>query len=165
MTIRIIFLGVGLILLPLLAQRSGAPLPLEDPRLYQVFFQFHDGVSSAIQTKKAQNMESGRKNEKGFASKLRIKHDDLQKVTDVAHGFVTDLAKWQDDLKSYVDKVRSQKQEPDPAVLQQFDQRKLQLIEAAVEQISTSVSSASWVGLHGYINDEHRLHTSIIEFK
>ena len=152
------------LLLPLHAQESGAHLPPEDPMLYQLFFGFHEGLNTAIQNKKAQNLESGTRSEKGFANKLRIKQDEIQTVTNVSHRFVTDLAAWQSDLKSYVDRVRSQKQEPDPAVLQQFNQRKRQLIDEAVRQIRTTLSPASWTGLHAYINDEHRLHTTMTEF-
>jgi hypothetical protein len=161
----VIIVSALVLLLPLRAQRSGAPLLPGDPALYQVFFYFHDSVSSAIQHKKALDPVSGAETEKGFASKLRINPEELQKVTDVAHGFVTDLAKRQNDLKAYVDQVRSLKHQPDPAMLAQFDQRKRQLIDAAVHQVGTTLSPASWAGLHSYINDEHRLHTTRIEFR
>jgi hypothetical protein len=161
----IIILAVLVLLPPLEAQQYGQPLPTEDPRLYQVFLHFHDNVSSAIQTKKGQDPDGGGKAEKGFAHMLRIKEEELSKVTAIAHGFATDIAKWQSDLKAYVDQVRSQKKQPDPAVLLQFDQRKLQLINAAVLQLTTTLSPASWTGLHGYINEEHRLHTSVLAFE
>src|SRR5258706_3582315 len=150
----------GLMSLPLLrAQRSGSPLPSEDPRLYLMFFRFQDSLSSTIHTKKAQDPEAGAKAEKGVARLLKVNQNELQKVTDISHQFVTDLAKWQDDLKSYVDQTRSNAHQPDQVVLRQFDQRKQQLIGAAVRQLSTTLSPAGWAGLHAYINDEHRCHT------
>lgn len=166
MTSRMMLIyGVVLMLARLNAQQSGSALPVEDPRLYQVFFNFHNTVSLAIQSKKAQDPVGSDKEEKGFAHKLRIKPGELQVVTSIAQGFVKDLAKWQDGLKSYVDQVRSQKQQPDPAVLRQFDQQKQQLVDAAVHRLSTALSRGSWQGLHAYINDEHRLHTKLVIFK
>ena len=97
--------------------------------------------------------------EKGVVRLLKIDQQELQKVTVIAQGFVRDLAKWQDDLKSYVDQARSKSQQPDPATLRQFDQRKAQVIDAAVRQLSATLSPGSWAGLHDYINREHRLHT------
>ena len=163
---RIAILGAAFIILPSLgAQTPGHSLPAEDPRLYQVFLQFQDDVNSALQAKKGQDPTAGAKAEAGFAHMLRIRHEELPKVNTVAHTFVTDLTKWQKDLKAYVDEARSQNREPDPAILVRFDKTRLQLINSAILQISTSLSSTSWMGLHGYINDQHRLHTSIMEFK
>ena len=163
---QMLVMALGLTLLvPAFGQQSGSPLPPEDPRLYLLFFQFHDKVSSAIQSKKTQDSVAGGKAEQAFAQKLRVKQQDLQKVTNISHQFVTDLGKWEEDLRSFVERIRSQKQEPDGASLAQFDLRKRQLIDSAVHQMSTTLSAASWTGLHGYINDEHRLHTSVVEVK
>jgi hypothetical protein len=155
--------GVGLMLLPLFAQRSGAPLPAEDPRLYILFFQFHDSLNAKVQEKKAQDPEAGAKAEKGVARLLRIEQKELQKVSDIAHRFVTDLANWQDELKAYADQARSQSQKPDVVVVRQFEQRKQQSIDTAVRHLSATLSPAGWAGLHAYINEEHRLHTTMVQ--
>ena len=78
---------------------------------------------------------------------------------------MTDLAKWQADLKSYVDTTRSKKEQLDPAILRQFDQSKLDLINAAVHQMNATLTPVSWAGIHAYINDEHRLHTRVFQYQ
>ena len=122
-------------------------------------------ASLAVDDKKAKDPEGGARNEKAVAHLLRIQDADFRKVSDVAHEFVIDLGKWQNDLKFYVDAVRAKKHEPDSAVLMQFDQRKVDLIDAAVQRLKTTLSPQSWAGLHIYINEEHRLHTRVFEFK
>ena len=162
----ILVMALGLTLLvPTFSQQSGSPLPPEDPRLYLLFFHFHDKGSSHIQNKKTQDPVAGGKAEQAFAQKLRVKQQDLEKVTNISHQFVADLAKLEEDLRSSVEKIRAQTQESDGASLAQFDLRKRQLIDSAVHQISTTLSATSWTGLYGYINNEHRLHTSVVEVK
>ncbi len=149
----------------LAAQAPGGRLPPDDPALYKLFFYFHDGITSEIQRRSAQNTLSAAREEKGFAAKLRINQDELPKITAVAHQFVTDATQWQENVKAYVDRIRAQGKQPDHAVLRQFDEQERQLLDAALRRLSITLSPASWAGLRHYINDEHRLHIRAVPVK
>ena len=159
---RMLIIAITLLLPSLRAQST---LPAEDPRLYHLFFNFHDGLSSLIENRKVQNPQSGGKLEQEAARKLRIQPAEHAKLASISHGFTVDLAKWQNDVKFYVTQVRARKQTPDPAVLRQFDQTRAQILDSAIKQLSATLTPASWAGLHSYINDEHRLHTSLFHMK
>lgn len=155
----------ALVFLTALAQEPTGRLPADDPRLFQQFLRFHDGVSTAIETRYGQNSQTAAKEQKAFADKLRVKSDEVPKMSVVARSLIADLNKWQADLKSYVERVRAQKQQPDPAVLQRFNQERSQLVNSAMVRLSTTLTPASWAGLRQYVNGEYRERIRIVEVK
>jgi hypothetical protein len=152
------------LLFPILLRgaQPGFPLPPDDPRLYQFFFTFQDGLASLVDGKKVRDVVGGTKTEGAVARYLGINQTELAKLNAISHSFVLDLAKLQSDLKTYVDQMRSQNQQPDAGKLRDFDLKKQQLISTAVQQLSTSLSPAGWSGIHSYINNVHRLHTAVV---
>src|SRR5216684_5896194 len=112
----IIVLALALSGLSVAGQQASVP-PAEDPSVYTMFFNFHHNLSLAVDAKKAKNTTAGAQFEAGVARLLRVRQDDLAKVRVVSDRFVFNLAKWQSDLKTYIDQVRSQKKAPDPASL------------------------------------------------
>ena|SRR5690348_2499451 len=148
--------------IPLGAQQSTTP-PADDQSVYAMFFNFHHNISLAVDAKKAKNSAAGAQFENGVAHLLRVRQDELAKVRVVSDRFISDLAKWQDDLKKYIDQTRSQKKAPDPANLAQFDQRKQRLFMVALAQLGNTLSPTSWAALHSYINDDYRLHISQVK--
>ena len=162
---RIVFTLAALAFGPVsvVAQQTSVP-PIDDPSVYAMFFNFHHNLSLAVDAKKAKNAASGAQLESAVARLLRVRQDELAKVRVVSDKFVSDLAKWQSDLKTYVDQVRGQKKSPDPASLSQFDQRKQQLLSNALAQLGSMLSANSWTGLHAYINNDYRLNISQVSF-
>jgi hypothetical protein len=156
---------VGIAAFFLIRLSAQQKLPPDDPRLYLMFFDFHNSLMLAVENKKAKDPEGGARTEKAVAQVLKVQLSELQKVTDTAHAFVGDRAKWQNDLKSYVDATRARNQEPDTVMLAQFGQQRQELIANAVQQLRTGLSPAGWTGLQSYINNEYRRHISVAEFK
>lgn len=146
---------------PLAAQQSPPP---DDPGLLVMFFHFHSGLSSALDDKKTQDPSGGAKAEKAVAHTLKVQVSDLPQIAAVTHGFVADLDKLQKDLKAYVDESRGNKHEPDPVTLKQFAQKKQELIDAALRDLRTRLSTESWIGLHSYVNDGFRSHVRSVDF-
>ena len=54
--------------------------------------------------------------------------------------------------------------EPDRATLKQFAQKKQELIDAALRDLRTRLSTESWIGLHSYVNDGFRSHVRSVDF-
>jgi hypothetical protein len=147
------------------AQSAGSTLPREDPNLYLMFFDFHYNLSLALEQKKANDFKAGANAEKAVAQFLKVKPTELYKVTEISRGVMAGLARANTDLKAFVDQARAGGREPDSATLQTYDQHRANLIETAVNQLKEDLSSESWNGLHAYINEQHRLHTRLLEFK
>lgn len=162
--VRFLFCTALLASMPLGAQ-PGTVVPPDDPRLYQAFLDFHHEFSNMIRSRKATRSTDGAKLERGLARKVRVKPEEFEKVTAIAEEFVKQRTNWQEELKAYVADARSRNEERCAAALREFDQRRTQLIDNAVERLKTTLSPESWAGLHAYINDEHRLHVRVFEFK
>ncbi len=165
-TLRVLSCAASLVglAIPMTAQRPGSSLPPDDPRLYQLFLAFHDNLNSFVQNRKALAPLAGAKTEESVARLLKVDKAELSAVAAVSHQFVLDLSQLQATVKAYADLARQTKRQPDSAVLLQFQQQKDQLINAAVRQLSLTLTPASWAGLKAYINNEHRLHTSVVRF-
>lgn len=162
---RMLTTFAALMFLAAVAEEPTRRLPADDPRLFQQFMRFHEGVSAAIESRYGQNAQAAAKEQKVFADKLRVKSDEVPKMSIVARSLTADLNKWQADLKSYVERVRAQKQQPDPAVLQRYDQERSQLVNSAIVRLSTTLTPASWAGLRQYVNGEYRERIRIVEVK
>ncbi len=150
---------------PLAAQQSSSIPPPDDPSVYHLFFNFHHNLSLNIDSKKLKDPAGGAQFEKSVARLLRVRFEDLAKARSVSDQYVAGRAQWQSDLKAYIDQVRARKQQPDPAMLSQFEQRKQQLLNSALFKLGSIVDADSWAGLRAFINDQCRLGITTVQFK
>jgi len=121
------------VMFPICAQQLPQP---DSPELLAMFFNFHNRLSSALEDKKTNDVAGGAKTEEAIARLLKVDVAEVPKIASVTRGLLADLATCQNDLKSFVDQSRANGQEPDPSDLKQFEQRRLDLIDTAVQQMN-----------------------------
>jgi hypothetical protein len=144
---------------PVSAHPPGPPLPAEDRNLYRLFFSFYDGLITKVEDAKQQDAQKGAKTQTAAAHLFKISEADLTQATGVIRSVLAQLNKIDNDLKNYHNQVHGKGGQPDPARLQIFAQQRAQIVDNAVQQLTTALPPASWNALHSFVNDDFRLHT------
>ena len=134
----------------------GTVPPPDHPEVYFSFFYFHDDFSRWLEGRLAAYPVRASTLTQGAAKMLRVDQTELATISSVSRSVVAQLSALHAEVKAYSDQARANRLALDPATLQQFQARRQQLIAAGVQQLTTTLTSAGWSGLHAYINDVHR---------
>jgi len=132
------------------AQQKPGPIKLEDPELYLAFFRSHAAIDEVIQKGGAAAQQATSSN----SSLYHVSADDFGKLTSEVRKFMGGLAAWQAKEQAYVTQQRVAKKLPDMKILVDFMHQRQRLVMNAHGSVHGALTSASWDGLHTYINGD-----------
>ncbi|MEP6538621.1 MAG: hypothetical protein ABJF23_25000 [Bryobacteraceae bacterium] len=137
-------------------QREGVLLAPDSPELYESFFYLHNDMSNFVEQKTLAEPSALNRLEDGTATVLRVAKADLPSLRAVSRQVIADLKKIDDDRRDHLNKRARIEIGGDPTVLRDFALRRQQIVAAGMDQLSKTLSPASWTGLRSFINDRHR---------
>jgi hypothetical protein len=70
---------------------------------------------------------------------------------------MVEFAAWQVPVQAYYNQLHASKQLPDVNIIKAFQFQRQSLVKARYDSIHQALSSASWNGLHTYINGDFKL--------
>ena len=143
-------------LYPAWSQPKAIPIAFkpEDPELYFAFFQYHGALDQQIQ---ASNSAAAAQLTSNAAALYHTTAADFAKLTTEVRAHMVEFAAWQVPVQAYYDKLHASKQLPDVNIIKAFQFQRQALVKARYDSIHQALSSASWNGLHTYINGDFKL--------
>lgn len=142
---------------PVIAQVPAASLAPDSAELYIEFFQFHDDFSQWMDKRKAANAQAAQTLDASAAAHFKMDLGDLGKLRGVTNSVMAVLRNIDRDVQAYLNSRTRYELITENSVMQQFAQLRAQAALDGAARLQQVLSAASWVGLHNYINNVHRL--------
>ena len=142
-----------------LAQTAPA---VDSPAIYRSFFYYHHGLSNWIDSVAVADSALARDHEKTISRRFRIDPSEHIKLASISHSVVEALSNNDAKLKSYLDDVRTKNAEPDKQLVHRVHTQSQYILGNAIRRLQADLSAASWIGLHTYLNEEHRAQLNLV---
>jgi hypothetical protein len=141
-----------------MAQRpTPAPLAPDSPELFMAFFQFHDDFNQWADQRKAASALATQTLDGNIAKHFKVDVADLPKMRGVTTSVMANFRNIDKSIADHLNARAKFEQLGDPVVLQLFLKQRQQAALDGQTQLQRVLSSASWAGLHDYINNTMRL--------
>jgi len=135
-----------------------ASVPLiEDPELYYAFFNYHQGLVTALQASKAAAPQNSAQLDQQMASLLGLNLQELPAVIANTAAFIQALADLAIEKQTKLANPSSVPGNPTAAQLNAaFEFKRIRITVEAFRLLNSSLSPASWTGIHNYITGTYK---------
>ena len=131
------------------SQSATTPAP-GDPEVFYRYLARAHGEASAV-AHASSTVEAS-------AARLRAQPTDLPALENVYQNVTAAIAALDSEARAYIDGIIKVGQKPDPAKLEAYYGRRLQILRKANEQLHRVVGDARWSQLQAFIDGEFRSH-------
>jgi len=136
--------------------RKDKHLAVDDPELQASFFLFMEDFSAWLDVRGNANPAKRDPLMASAARYLRVDVKELPKIAATCRSAATNLRRINDSAAKLWADARANGKRPDSAALNVLAAQRFSAIQSAMDDLSRALSSASWDGLHAYINSDHR---------
>lgn len=127
-----------------------------DTNIFEMFLRYQSSLAETVQDLQIHATSAGSRDEvaRSAAAALHINVDDFAKITPVYNTLRITLDALDAEGRAYVSSKFKKGSAPDVSVLASFEARRKTIVQAAVAQLRSNMSTSGWAALSVYITDE-----------